>query len=125
MKTVLIVEDSEDTRDIYTTFLEHHGYRVVGAESGPDGIVSAHTELPDIIVMNVSLPGLDGLSAAHALKRDPETAGIPIIACTAFIHEDGGDSAAAAGCDSYLEKPCDPSRVLAEVQRFIGAPQAE
>jgi two-component system, cell cycle response regulator DivK len=124
MKTVLLVEDSDDTREIYTTILRHHGYRVVEASTGPDGITTAKSELPDVIVMNVGLPGIDGLSATHMLKQDSATAGIPIIACTAFVVEDGGDTAEQAGCDSYLEKPCDPTRVLAEVQRFIGPARA-
>jgi two-component system, cell cycle response regulator DivK len=120
MKTVLLVEDSEDTLDIYTTMLEHHGYRVIGAATGREGIETAREQQPDVIVMNVSLPGIDGLAASHILKRDEATARIPIIACTGFIQEEGGRPAEDAGCDSYLEKPCEPSRILAEVQRFIG-----
>ena len=119
MKKVLLVEDSEDTLAIYTLMLEHHGFRVLGATTGADGIAAARASRPDVIVMNLSLPGLDGLSAAHILKQDPTTAGIPIIACTAFIQEEGARPAKQAGCDSYLEKPCDPSRVLAEVERFM------
>jgi two-component system, cell cycle response regulator DivK len=119
-KTVLLVEDSEDTRDIYGTMLQHHGYRVLEAASGEDGIRMAKSELPDIIVMNLSLPEVDGISAAHTLKRDAQTGRIPIIACTGFVVEDGGDQAEDAGCDSYLEKPCEPTRILEEVQRFIG-----
>lgn len=119
MKTVLLVEDSEDTREIYTVILEHHGYRVLGEANGADGITTARAARPDVIVMNVSLPGIDGLAAAQILKHDPATSDIPIIACTAFIHEDGAGPAEAAGCESYLEKPCDPSRLLAEVERLM------
>lgn len=120
MKTVLLVEDSPDTLEIYATILEHNGYGVIATDTARAGIDAARASRPDVIVMNLSLPGLDGLSAAHILKRDRATAGIPIIACTAFIQEEGGRPAEDAGCESYLEKPCDPSRILAEVQRFIG-----
>jgi two-component system, cell cycle response regulator DivK len=124
MKKVLVVDDDFDTRTIWQTALEHHGYTVFGAQDGPEGITLAQHQVPDVIVMNVSMPKLDGLSATTLLRQDPRTAAIPIIACTGFVREDGGDRAEDAGCDAYLEKPCEPSRVVEEVQRFIGPPVA-
>jgi two-component system, cell cycle response regulator DivK len=121
-KTVLIVEDSEDTREVYTTFLRHHGYRVVEACTGLDGIQLARSERPDVIVMNLAMPHVDGLSATQALKADPATRPIPIIACSAFLRAQGELPAEEAGAETYLEKPCDPSRILEEVRRFAGEP---
>ena len=121
-KTVLLVEDSPDTRIIYGTMLEHHGYRVLEASNGRDGVRLAQEERPDVIVMNVSIPGLNGLDAARILKNDPATSNIPIIVCTAFIRAEGEPIAEENGCEVYLEKPCEPSRILDEVRRWIGPP---
>lgn len=120
MKTVLLVENDADTRDIYRTVLEHRGYTVLLASNGTDGVRVAGESRPDLIVMNLSMPKLDGLSATAMLRQDGRTASIPIIACTGFIRDEGEDEAEEAGCDAYLEKPCEPSRMLAEVERFIG-----
>lgn len=124
MKTVLVVENDADTRDIYSTVLEHRGYTVVVAPDGPEGVRSASEHVPDLIVMNLSMPKLDGISATSLLRQDPRTTNIPIIACTGFIRDEGEDLAEDAGCDAYLEKPCEPSRLVAEVERFLGAPDA-
>jgi two-component system, cell cycle response regulator DivK len=124
MKKVLVVDDDLDTRIIWLTALEHHGYHAIGANDGPEGIACAQELTPDVIVMNLSMPKLDGISATSLLRQDPRTAEIPIIACTGFVREDGGDRAEDAGCDAYLEKPCEPSRVVREVERFIGPPVA-
>jgi two-component system, cell cycle response regulator DivK len=122
MKRVLIVDDDLDTRVIWQTALEHHGYSCTNAQDGPDGIRTARSEVPDLIVMNLSMPKLDGISATVLLRNDPLTAKIPIIACTGYAREDGEDEAEDAGVDAYLEKPCDPSRMVEEVERIIGPP---
>jgi two-component system, cell cycle response regulator DivK len=119
-KTVLLVEDSGDTRVIYATILAHHGYRVIEAVNGDEGLRMAREERPDLILMNVSIPLIDGWKATALLKRDPDTAHIPVIAVTAFTRKKDRKRARDVGCDSYLPKPCDPTRVLQEVQRFIG-----
>lgn len=122
MKKVLVVEDDVDTRHIWETVLQHHGYAVIAAHDGPQGVDLALAEAPDLIVMNLSMPRLDGVSATALLRSDPRTASIPIIACTGFVREDGEDIAEDAGVDAYLEKPCEPSRIVEEVARFIGRP---
>jgi two-component system, cell cycle response regulator DivK len=124
MKTVLVIEDDNDTRTIWQTVLEYRGYAVIAAGDGPEGVALAQDATPDLIVMNLSMPTLDGLSATSLLRQDPRTAAIPIIACTGFIRDDGAERAEDAGCDAYLEKPCEPSRIVAEVERFIGPPIA-
>jgi two-component system cell cycle response regulator DivK len=122
MKKVLVVEDDTDTRTIYTTILAHSGYEVFDAADGAEGIRLAVEHRPDLILMNLALPRLNGLQATSLLRDDPRTAGIPIIACTGFVREDGEDHAEDAGCNAYLEKPCEPSRLIEEVEKFIGAP---
>ena len=124
MKKVLVVENDEDTRSIYATVLTHRGYEVLQAADGATGVDLARTHAPDLILMNLSMPKLDGISATSVLRGETQTAAIPIIACTGFISEDGQDAAEDAGVDAYLEKPCVPSRILEEVERFIGPPPA-
>lgn len=124
MKKILVVENDDDTRRIYATVLEHRGYSVLQADDGASGIDLARQHQPDLILMNLSMPRLDGISATTILREDTHTAAIPIIACTGFISEEGQNAAQVAGVNSYLEKPCMPSRILEEVEKFIGPPVA-
>jgi two-component system cell cycle response regulator DivK len=121
-KTVLLVEDSPDTRIIYSTILQHNGYTVIEAETGEEGLRLAREAMPDLILMNVSIPLVDGWKATALLKRDPHTAHIPVIAVTAFTRKTDKRKAREVGCDGYIPKPADPTLVLAEVQRFLGLP---
>ena len=118
--TILIVEDNPDNQTIYRTILEHFGYLVLTASNGEDGIRLAREGNPDLILMDVSIPIIDGWEATKILKADPDTSHIPVVALTA--HEMAADRAKAAdvGCDGYLAKPCEPRAVVAEVQRFLG-----
>jgi CheY-like chemotaxis protein len=118
--TILIVEDNEDNLVIYSTILSHVGYRVLEARDGETGIRMAHTEHPDLILMDVSIPVIDGWEATRRLKADPETANIPIFALTAHALESDRERAKAVGCDGYLPKPAEPRTVLATVQRQLG-----
>lgn len=122
MKTVLVIENDPDTRSIYSAVLEHSGFAVLAAPDGAEGVMLAQQRVPDLILMNLSMPKMDGISATVHLREDPRTAAIPIIACTGFIRDEGEDIAEGAGCDAYLEKPCEPSRILEEVERFLGPP---
>ena len=120
-RTVLIVEDDEDSRFVYGAILEKHGFAVVTATSGEDGLRVARERLPDAILMDVSIPGLDGWTVTSSLKDDPDTAGIPIIIITAHAFPEDQRRADVVGCDVFLTKPCDPRRVLEEVRRIVGA----
>ena len=119
-KTVLLVEDNEDNRIIYSTILQHFGYRVMEALNGEEGIAKARAEKPDLILMDISIPVIDGWEATQVLKRDPETRSIPIVALTAHALVSDREKAMEVGCDSYLAKPCEPKAVVSEVARFIG-----
>jgi len=120
-KTVLLVEDNEDNRTVYRTILEHYGYRVVEARNGEDGIRLAREESPDVILMDISIPIIDGWEATRILKAGDGTSHIPIIALTAHALATDRAKATEVGCDGYLAKPCEPRRVVAEVEKFVGS----
>lgn len=120
-KTVLLVEDNEDNRTVYRTILEHFGYGVIEARNGEDGVRMAREEHPDLILMDISIPLVDGWEATRMLKGDDGTADIPVIALTAHALAADRAKAAEVGCDGYLAKPCEPRKVVAEVEKFIGA----
>ena len=117
---VLLVEDDPDTRLIYSTMLRFSGFDLVEARDGAEGVAIAAEQLPDVIVMNLVMPRVDGLSATEAIRSNPATSQIPIIACTAFLHQDGAVMAEDAGCDMYVEKPCDPTRLVEAVKDILG-----
>jgi CheY-like chemotaxis protein len=121
-KTVLLVEDNEDNLVVYRTILEHVGYEVIEARDGEEGVSRAHSELPDIILMDISIPKMDGWEATVRLKDHEATSQIPIIALTAHALEEDRAKAMRAGCDGYLAKPVEPRRVVQEVEKFIGPP---
>jgi CheY-like chemotaxis protein len=117
--TVLIVEDNDDNRVIMQAWLEHAGYRVLLAKDGITSVSLAREEMPDVILMDVALPGIDGWDATANLKTHPRTQSIPIIALTAFALPDDHRRAAEVRMDGYLTKPVALSRVLEEVQRVL------
>lgn len=121
-KTVLLVEDNDDNRHVYALILRHAGYRVVEARTGDEAVSLARSELPDLILMDISIPKLDGWEATQRLKSEDGTRDIPIIALTAHALEEDRQKAIQAGCDGYLAKPVEPRRVVQEVERFVGPP---
>jgi len=118
-RTVLIVEDNEDNRIVYSTILRHHGFRVSEALDGEEGIAKARRELPDLILMDISIPLIDGWEVTQTLKKDDATRHIPVVALTAHAMPGDRQRAMDVGCDGYLAKPCEPRAVLAEVNRLI------
>jgi len=117
--TILLVEDNEDSRIVYSTYLRHCGYTVLEAVDGVEGIRRAKEELPDVILMDISIPLVDGWQATRTLKADPTTRHIPIVALTAHAREADRERAREAGCDGYLSKPAVPRAVAAEVERML------
>lgn len=118
--TILIIEDDEDSRYVYGIVLEDHGFSVATARSGDEGLRLARETRPTAILMDVSIPGLDGWTVTERLKRDPDTADIPVIIVTAHAFPEDVAHGARVGCDGFLTKPCEPRRVLEEVVRLVG-----
>ncbi len=118
-KTILIVDDHADNRTVYGWFLEAFGFSVLEATNGYEGVVRAREVHPDLILMDVSMPVMDGLQATQMLKVDQETADIPIIVVTAHEGAEMQGKAYRSGCDAYLCKPVEPRRILQEVNRFL------
>ncbi len=118
--TILLVEDNEDNRIIYSTVLRHTGYEVVEALDGVQAVALARQLHPDLILMDISIPEIDGWEATKILRHDPTTREIPIIALTAHALADDRERATAVGFTSYLAKPIEPRAVVAEVRRWIG-----
>ena len=116
---VLIVEDDEDTRDVYEEVLVESGFEVVTATSGVDGLRLARELNPGVILMDISLPDMDGWAIASELKGDPRTSNVPFIVITAYAFPAERVRADRAGCAGFLTKPCEPSRVLAEIQGLL------
>lgn len=116
---VLLVEDNEDNRIVYATILRHFGFEVTEALNGAEGVEAARRHHPALILMDISIPVLDGWEATRILKADPATREIPIIALTAHALTKDRERALEVGCDGYLAKPCEPRTVVAEVQRLL------
>ncbi len=118
---ILIVEDNPMNLELATDLLEAAGYVVIQAGTAEDGIELARAESPDLILMDISLPGMDGLEATGVLKQDPATKGITVIAMTAHAMRGDEEKALAAGCAGYITKPIDTREFPKAVARFIEA----
>jgi two-component system, cell cycle response regulator DivK len=119
-KLVLLVEDNEDNRVIYATILRHYGYRVEEATTGLEALEAAPRVRPDVMILDIALPELNGWTVAARLKEDPGTRDLPILVVTAQAFPDDRERAVEAGCAGFLVKPVGPQRVVEEVQRLIG-----
>ena len=120
MTRILLVEDNEMNRDMLSRRLQRKGYEVIIAIDGQVGIEMARSEAPDLVLMDMSLPVIDGWEATRTLKAAKETAGIPIIALTAHAMSTDRDKAIEAGCDDYDTKPIELSRLLGKMEALIG-----
>jgi two-component system cell cycle response regulator DivK len=118
-KTVLLVEDNPHNRKIFSGMLTHHGFRVREAETGDLALQMVAEERPDLILMDLSIPGVDGWECTRRLKADPKTQSIPIVALTAHAMRGDEERARAAGCDGYLSKPISPKKVVEEVRHYL------
>jgi two-component system, cell cycle response regulator DivK len=125
MPTILLVEDNEMNRDMLSRRLERRGYRVLLAEDGAAGVEMAAAAAPDLVLMDMSLPVLDGWEASRRLKSSDATRHIPVIALTAHAMSSDRDRALEAGCDDYDTKPVDLSRLLEKIETLLGGASAQ
>ncbi len=121
MPKILVVEDNEMNRDMLSRRLQRRGYEVIVAVDGGEGLALAQAQRPDLILMDMSLPVVDGWEATRRLKGDPRTRATPIIALTAHAMASDHDRALAAGCDDYDTKPIDLDRLLPKIQALLSA----
>jgi CheY-like chemotaxis protein len=116
---VLLVDDYRDALEVWEWYLQAEGFRVLTANSGADAVRLAKSAHPDVIVMDLELPGLSGCEAARQIRSAAGTTHIPLIAATGFSHERQLDEARAAGFDRILIKPCDPPQLVAEIEGLL------
>ena len=121
MAKILLVEDNELNRDMLSRRLARKGYEVLLAEDGAKGVAAAAAERPDLVLMDMSLPVLDGWEATRRLKADPGTRAIPVIALTAHAMSSDREKAKEAGCDDYDTKPVELERLLGKIERLLRA----
>ena len=120
MKKLLLVEDNEMNRDMLSRRLTRKGYELIFAEDGEQAIAVARAEKPDLVLMDLSLPVIDGWEATRRLRADPETAGLRILALTSHAMSGDREKAIAAGCDDYDTKPVDLDRLLGKMAALLG-----
>jgi two-component system, cell cycle response regulator DivK len=118
-KRILVVEDQEDNRRIIRDLLASVGYELIEATDGEAGVRLAETERPDLILMDIQLPLLDGHEATRRIKQNPELRHIPIIVVTSYALTGDDAKAMAAGCDAYVAKPFSPRQLLATIRKFL------
>jgi len=122
---ILLIEDNEQNRYLVTFLLEQRCHEVVPAASGPLGLELAAKVLPDLIILDIQLPGMDGYAVARALKSDPRLRVIPIVAVTSYAMVGDREKVLAAGAEGYIEKPINPETFVAEIERFLRSPAEE
>lgn len=116
---ILVVEDQADNRQIMHDLLINAGYEVIEAITGEDGLSAAEADRPDLIVMDIQLPGLDGLEATRRIKANPAISHIPVIAVTSYAMSGDNERALAAGCNAYFAKPVSPRALLAKIREYL------
>jgi two-component system cell cycle response regulator DivK len=116
---VLLVDDYPDAREMYGEYLEYSGYEVIEAANGMEALQRAVDDKPDIILMDLSLPVMDGWEATRRLKADERTAGIPVVALTGHALAGISEGARQAGCDAFVTKPCLPEDLVIEIKRLL------
>ena len=122
MPRILVVEDNEAIRGALARRLQGRGYDVVVAPDGRRGVAMAQAEAPDLILMDLNMPDLDGWEAARQIKAEPRTSGIPIIAMTAYAMSGDEEKALEAGCDDYHSKPVEFPRLLTQMEAMLKGP---
>jgi two-component system, cell cycle response regulator DivK len=119
MAKILIIEDNEQNLYLETFILQKNGHEIMQARNGETGIALAAQTLPDLILLDIQLPGMDGYSVAQELRKNPILANIPIIAVTSYAMAGDRDRILEAGCTDYIEKPINPDTFHAEIARYL------
>jgi len=123
---ILVVDDFEDNREMYAEFLQFSGYAVAEASNGLEALEKAFELRPDLVLMDLSLPGIDGWEATRRLKHDDRTKHIPVVALTGHALAGHSKGARDAGCDAFITKPCLPDVLVAEIKKMLdGAPRTD
>lgn len=122
-QTILIVEDNENNRSLLKDILVFHGYEIVVASDGMEGVALARERMPDLILMDIQMPGLDGMTAAGILKGDPATSRLKIIALTSFAMRGDREKFLSAGFNGYLAKPINTREIPGLVERWLTGEQ--
>jgi two-component system cell cycle response regulator DivK len=118
-KRILVVEDQEDNRRILRDLLASAGFQILEAEDGERGVAAAESHHPDLILMDIQMPIVDGYEATRRIKANPELCGIPLIVVTSYALGGDEDKARAAGCDDYIAKPYSPRQLLAKIKEHL------
>ena len=118
-KTILVIEDQKDNRRILRDLLTNSDFQVIEAVTGTDGVRIAETHHPDLILMDIQLPGIDGYEATRRIKANPDLQKIPIIVVTSYALSGDDVKAFEAGCDAYVTKPVSPRNLLAKIREFL------
>ena len=118
-KRILVIEDQEDNRQIVRDLVTASGYELIEATTGEEGLEVAARERPDLILMDIQLPGIDGYEVTSRIKANPKLRKIPIIAVTSYALSGDDKKAFAAGCDSYVTKPYSPRLLLAKIREYL------
>jgi two-component system cell cycle response regulator DivK len=119
-KRILAIEDHEENRRLLRDLLTSFGYELSEAVTGEDGLTSAEADPPDLILMDIQLPGIDGYEVTRRIKANPALRGIPVIAVTSYALSGDDVKAFAAGCDAYVTKPFDPAELLEKIRGYLG-----
>lgn len=118
---ILVVDDYQDAREMYSEYLQFSGFRVAEARNGNEAVEQAQSLKPDLILMDLSLPGMDGWEATRVLKADEGTKHIPVVALTGHALAGASEGAKRAGCDAFVTKPCLPDDLVTEIRRMLNA----
>lgn len=118
-RRILVVEDHEENRRILRDLLTSGGYEIIEATSGPEGVIVAERQRPDLILMDIQLPGIDGYEATRRIKSNPALRQIPIIAVTSYALSGDDVKAREAGCDAYVAKPFSPRALLVKIREYL------
>ncbi len=124
-RTILLIEDNEQNRYLATFLLEKHGYAVVAALDGPQGIEIASHGKFDLILLDIQLPGMDGYAVAAALRKNQATRNVPIVAVTSYAMVGDREKALASGCNGYIEKPINPETFVSQIEPFFSYTEGE